>query len=150
MGVGRSRPRKNTFLYRFVDIIDSNQLLIMNKKVKIGEKVYELKEVEIEGESTEETPVETPVVETPITPEVGTPTTPEVGTPIAEENVDEKIDAVAEKIVATLGLADIHKKLDALSAEKTTNSSSKALNLLDLETLMNKDVSQMKIGRAHV
>ena len=34
----------------------------------------------------------------------------------------------------------------SLSAEKTTNSSSKALNLLDLETLMNKDVSQMTVN----
>lgn len=110
----------------------------MNEKVKIGDKFYELKEVDAESGTSEEIPV----VETPVTPEVETPTpspeeTPEVG-------VDEKIDSVAEKIVASLGIADMREKLDRLVAEKATPEQSKSIaGLLNLDTLMKKDTNQM-------
>lgn len=114
-------------------------------KVKIGDKFYELKEVE--GGSVESTPEDTSQEEeTPVTPEeVGTPgTSPEGTSPEGNVGVDEKIDAVAEKIVASLGIADMRKKLDELTSEKVNPVQSKTVaSLLDLDSLMQKDVNQM-------
>jgi len=113
----------------------------MSKKIKIGNKFYELKEVDEEVASTEE---EIPVVEE--TPEeVSVEETPEVTedtTTEEEEAVEEKIDEVAEKIVASLGIDKIHAKLDELSKAKETPTP-KVSALLDLETLMQKDVKSM-------
>ena len=117
------------------------------KKLKIGDKFYELKEVEDTPDA--ETPdVETPeVVPAEEVPAVETPAveTPAVETPAVETpDTEEKIEKAAEKIVASLGLDKIHSKLDALSATKTV-ADNKPSALIDLEALMQKDVSEMTV-----
>ena len=61
-----------------------------------------------------------------------------------DEEVDSKIDAATEKIMASLNLGDIHKKLDELSKAKEVTAT-KSSALLDLEALMNKDVEKMTV-----
>lgn len=100
----------------------------MKKRIEVDGKVYELKEV-AEGEVT-------PEEETTVEEEV--PAQPETPTAVSEERIDE----VAEKIVASLGLDKIHAKLDALSEEKGEKNK-KISGLMDLEALMNKSVDQM-------
>jgi len=110
------------------------------KKLKIGDKYYELKEVD--KTTTEEVPAETPAEEVPA--EVVEETSVVEETPVEEptENVDKKIEAATEKIVASLGLDKIHEKLDVLSEKKEVKDT-KPSALIDLETLMKKDVSEM-------
>lgn len=105
------------------------------KNLKIGNKFYELKEVD--ETPKEEVPVEeTPAEEAEPTPEVEK-------TPVEEvPNTEEKIEKAAEKVVASLGLDKLYKKLDAFTAEKTVVDT-KPSALIDLETLMQKDVSEM-------
>lgn len=101
-------------------------------KIKIGGKEYELKEVE-GAETPEKKEEEKEEVATP--PEETTET---------EEGVEAKIDEAAEKIVAKLGLDKIYKKLDELStAQKETKTEKKISALMDLEALMNKNISEM-------
>ena len=111
------------------------------KTIKIDGKTF--KEVEgetpVEGTPEEETPVEETPAET--TPETPAETPAEDTTD--DESVEEKIDEAAEKIVAKLGLDKIQAKLDKLTAAKTVTSEKKISALMDLETLMKKNVSQM-------
>ncbi len=110
----------------------------MNKQIEIDGKKYELKEVEGEETTTEEA-----------TPEVAeeTPETVEEDTTAGEEtSVDEKIDDVAEKLVAKLGIADLVKKVNDIAGKVDNNSevlNKKENPLINLETLMNKDVKEM-------
>jgi HK97 family phage major capsid protein len=110
----------------------------MSKKITIGDKVYELKEVDTSAEGAN-APVEadeTPAEAAPVVEEVGSD----------DEAVDAKIDQAAEKIVAQLGLGDLHAKMDKiLSGQSDAKGapSKKASGLLDLERLMEKDVSEM-------
>jgi HK97 family phage major capsid protein len=64
----------------------------------------------------------------------------------AEETADleTKIDEAAEKMVAKLGLDELHKKFDELrNAVAPEKKESKISALMDLEKLMKKDVGQM-------
>lgn len=126
---GRNFHKTNTIKYITREVLLVNILLKM-KKLKIGDKFYELKEV-----GGAEVPTEDEVVE-------GEDTESPVDT---EESVDAKIDEATEKIVAKLGLDKIHKKLDELAtAQKESNLPEKKISaLMDLEALMNKDVSKM-------
>lgn len=103
----------------------------MSKKtITINGKEYIEKDVDetVEEAQTEETPVEE--------------TTEETET--EESSVEEQIDAVAEKVVASLGIQKLHEKIDALAQEKAAPEvNKKNSTLIDLETLMQKDVSEM-------
>lgn len=106
----------------------------MNKKIEMDGKVYELKEVDETAETTEETTVEEVVEETTVE-----------DAPSGNE-VEAKLDDVAEKLVAKLGIGDLLKKVADL--ENTVKSNSEVLNkkvnpLINLETLMNKNVGEM-------
>ena len=113
------------------------------KKIEIEGKFYELKEVEGGEETTEE---ETSTEEETTEEETSEETTGEETTNTEdEESVDEKLDDVAEKLVSKLGLADLISKVEAISKEVKGNT---ALNkkenpLINLETLMQKDVKEM-------
>jgi len=67
----------------------------------------------------------------------------------AEETVDEavldtKIDEASEKILAKLGISEINQKLKEIQDQiKPATKQSKVSDLIDLEKLMKKDVSQM-------
>lgn len=94
-------------------------------KIKIGEKWFEVKQLADGGS------------------EAGAETTaPEAEVP-AVETSEEALDAAAEKIIAKLGLGDIHAKLDALAKKGTETGQKKISALMDLEALMKKDVGQM-------
>lgn len=94
-------------------------------KIKIGEKWFEVKQLADGGS------------------EAGAETTaPETEVP-AVETSEEALDAAAEKIIAKLGLGDIHAKLDALAKKGTETGQKKISALMDLEALMKKDVGQM-------
>ncbi|MFA5583307.1 MAG: phage major capsid protein [Bacteriovoracaceae bacterium] len=106
----------------------------MRKTIKVGDKIYELKEVDSETPEVEEEVEEEDEVEEEV-PATETPA------PSAEFD-DSKLDAVAEKIVAQLGLDKLHKRLDDLASEKETPHK-KISALMDLEALMNKSVKEM-------
>ena len=62
------------------------------------------------------------------------------------KNENDAIQKAAEEVVAGLGLDKIQKQLSELSIkvnDKDKTVTKKASDLLDLETLMNKDVSEM-------
>ena len=123
----------------------------MGKKlIKIGEKSYlidvetkELEEVEVVEEETpeveeEETEEETPEVEEEETDEEET----EDETPVTED----AIKKIATEVVASLGIDKLTKSVDVLTkaAAKGKDVEDKKISaLLDLETLMKKDVSKM-------
>ena len=103
------------------------------KKIEIDGKTYEIKEVDETVETTEETPVEEVVEET----------TEEV---VTEEETEAKIDDVAEKLVAKLGIGDLYKKVASMEAELKGNTevlNKKDNPLINLETLMKKEVKEM-------
>lgn len=104
----------------------------MSKKVVIDGKTYLLKEVDEGAEvAEEETPEDAETEET----------TEE------EASIDEAtIDEATEKIFKKLGLGEINEKLDKVlgqtaTKKETANPQKKAL--INLETLMKKDVSEM-------
>ena len=122
----------------------------MGKKlIKIGEKSYlidvetkELEEVEVVEEETpeveEETEEETPEVETEKTEEEET----EEETPATED----AIKKIATEVVANLGIDKLTKSVEVLekaAIDGNGTEDKKISALLDLETLMKKNVSEM-------
>jgi HK97 family phage major capsid protein len=104
-----------------------------NKKlVKIGKKNLlvdedgSTQEVDVEEEKPVEKPVEKPEAEE-----------------APKEDLDDKVDEAAEKIVARLGLDKIQEAIRGLQDGKKEEPAKKISALLDLETLMKKDVGQM-------
>lgn len=109
--------------------------------MKIGNKFYELKEVD-ETPSEEVPAVETPV-ETPAEVVEEVPVVEETPAEVPADDIDDKIEVATEKIVASLGLDKINAKLDELTTASKTVVDTKDSALIDLETLMKKDVSEM-------
>lgn len=116
----------------------------MGKKiVKIGNKTYvvdsdskSVEEVDEEDKPVEDTPAEdTPKVEE----------TPAEETPAGDGDVDEeKVDEVAQKIMKSLGVDKLRNDLKQLSKEvKDSKKDTKIAALVDLEKMMQKDVSEM-------
>lgn len=115
----------------------------MSKQIEINGKMYELKEVD---EATEETTEEeTPAVEETVEETPAEEATDD-GASAEEESVEVKLDDVAEKLVAKLGIGDLHKKIADLQNEVKSNSdvlNKKTNPLINLETLMKKEVKEM-------
>ena len=61
------------------------------------------------------------------------------------EDAEEKIQAAADKVVASLGLDKLQKSIKDLESavSEKNNKATKASDLLELETLLNKDASEM-------
>lgn len=96
--------------------------------------------VDTESKTMEEVSIDKDEVETPVEDTPETTETPK------EEVEDEAIQKAAEDVVAGLGLDAIKKQLAELNSKldkKEIKKDNKTSQLLDLEALMQKDVSEM-------
>lgn len=96
--------------------------------------------VDTESKTMEEVSVDEDKVETPVED------TPETTEEPKEEVENEAIQKAAEEVVAGLGLDAIKKQLSDLNSKldkKEVKKDKKTSQLLDLEALMQKDVSEM-------
>lgn len=97
------------------------------QKVEIGGKVYWLEAVDEKAAKDEEEEEDKPTEKDE-----------------EEEDDEEKADALAEEIVAKLGLGDIKKSIEELKEKaKDTSAESKVAKILNLESLKEKDVNKM-------
>ena len=107
--------------------------------VYYSKKEQEEKEEEKTEETTEETTEEKPEEKVEEKPEETTEEKPEE----TEEKLDEKVDEAAEKIMAKLDPEAIKEKVLASLIKTEAEAPKKITDLIDLEKLMKKDVSEM-------
>ena len=82
--------------------------------------------------------------ETTVVPEVEPEKKPVAGSEVAdEEKLEKAADEAAQKILASLGIKELQDKVDQLKSAMESAKPSNKSALLDLETLMKKDLSQM-------
>lgn len=108
---------------------------INGKKYLVDDETKQMEEVEEEGEPEEggEGTDE----------EAGEGTGEGTGSEEEEGGEEEKIDEAAEKIVKSLGIEDLRKQVQDLNEQAKKDKDSKSAEVLNLEKMMKKDVTEM-------